>query len=771
MAFIILVLLGIIFYQYRVIEKLNTKIFRLQKELKNYQANGNDAIAKLKIDAKAVENDTFIKEDLENPATQPVKKATTKQKMDSAASKNLSILITGSILIVLAAIVFLTTAWQTIPDFIKTALLFLVAFVFLGASKISKEKYHLEKASKTFFYIGMAYLPICLLSISIFGLFGDFLSATGEGKYIYLGASTLVLAVLYYFISKTSNDKYLFYGSLLSQILSVILFTLMFEERLFLVFVNLLLYNLLLMLITKDKLFELVVHIIPGAIAVGTIAFIEDEVGTWFFIFTSLLLAVNFIALEIKKTHLAKAILFNLFLFIFGFSLVFKESFGFSDGTCQVLATLFTSCVFILENLIFSGFKENKYLLVSTRLSCLIAMSYIYTGSLFESEKMVIPSYIIAILIEVMLVLNLRSTKNYIYKYLGYAFTNILLIDIHNNFFNDKDLIAYIPMLTTAVIMFYELYTTKERDKFLPIYLAGFEAISLCYIGFEGTEPSVVLAIAFTIFALYFNKKTGQEPLFNAVPVICTMPCILNTGLNDELQLGILLLSTIGLTYLSVNAKDINIYTILSGVYLIVTNDKIDNVYFQEILYIVWGAMHVYFCSAEKSKDIYKALTSIFVTALYYSVIKDLELVNITLFEVLGATVCGFYIIKFIISKYTENTDVLEYLFWAFVYLYALSNYADSADGIIFSILILAVIFLSYYKKYGATFLAGIIAILVNGFALTREFWLSIPWWIYLLVVGGLLVGFAIKNEANDNKQKLSVGSVLKEIKDKVEKE
>ena len=66
--------------------------------------------------------------------------------------------------------------------------------------------------------------------------------------------------------------------------------------------------------------------------------------------------------------------------------------------------------------------------------------------------------------------------------------------------------------------------------------------------------------------------------------------------------------------------------------------------------------------------------------------------------------------------------------------------------------------------------MASIIAILVNGFALTRQFWFSIPWWIYLLIVGGSLVGFAIKNEANENKQKITVGSVLKKIKDTAEK-
>ena len=762
---IIIILLGIVFVQNRKIESLNVKIFTLQKELKkirNSTKTDNDQNSNVE---NVVNN--VVQEKIESiPKTVQVQ--STKPKADPVATRNLSILITGSILIVLAAIVFLTTAWQTTPDFIKTIVLFLVAFVFIGASKISKEKYNLEKASKTFFYIGMAYLPICLLSISIFGLFGTYLSASGEGKYIYLGFSTLILAVLYYYVSKVSKDKYLFYGSMLSQIFSVILLTLMFEERFFLVCINLLLYNILLMLLTKDKLFELVEYILPVTIAVAVVSQIGD--GSWYFIFASLLLAVNFMFLEYKKSSIVKAAAFNSFLFVFGYSLIFKDSFQFSDGTCQVLAIVYTGIVFVAENLFFSSMKENKNLLITTRVITLISSGYIYAGSFFEASEMTIPSYVVGLLIEILLIINLKSSKNYVYKYLAYGFTNILLFDIHNNFFENKDLFAYIPMLTTSVIMFYEMYSVK-RDDILPIYLAGLQVISLILVATIGTEVSVVLAIIFTIFAIYYNKKTGTVQVFNAVPLLSLLPSITYSNLNEQLELGILLLSTIGLTYLSVTANDITLYTFISGIYLVITSEKIDSDYFREILYIVWSAMHVYFYQEEKRKDVFKVLTAIFASALYYSAVEDLKLVEITLFELLGIVVAGMYIIKNVLPKYYKNVDALEYVFWGIIYMYALSNYTDSQDGIIFSILILSVIFYSYYQKYGATFLAGIIAILVNGFALTRAFWLSIPWWIYLLVVGGLLVGFAIRNEANENKEKLSVGSVLKEIKDKVEKE
>ena len=773
MPLIIIILIGIVIYQSRTNEKLNAKNLYLQKELKKYQEQNSEIVNPTDNTTVNFEKNNIISE--KESISRYINKST--QKIDSQASKNLSILITGSILIVLAAIVFLTTAWQTIPNFIKTIMLFLVAFVFMGFSKLSKEKYNLVKASQTFFYISMAYLPICFLSISIFELFGTYLSVNGEGKYIYLTLSTIILSILYYYISKRSDDKNIFYGSILSQLLSVILFSLMFEERIFLVFINLLLYNLLLILITKEKIFELVIKIIPYAIAFGVIC----GAGTngyisgfhnvsWYFIINCLLLAINFIYLEIKQSSIIKSLLFNLFLYIFGFCIIFKKELGFSDGLCQSLATLFTISVFVIENFIFNKLKENQNLIKSLRISSLIAIGYIYIGTLLENENMIIPSYIISILLFTLLIYNFKVSKNNIYKYLSYIFTNILLYDFLDNLLLNENIIKFIPMITTSIIMIYEMYILKSKDSFLNIYLSFFEAISLGFLAIDGKEVNSIIALLFTIFVIYYNKQNNYNKIFNSIPLLCLLPCILNTGLSNELELGILLLSTIGLTYFSVISNDINTYTIVSGIYLFITSDKISSEYYIELLFIFWGIMHVYFYKNEKAKDIFKVLTSIFITALYYSVANDLELLELTIFKLLGAVILGMYILKNIMIKYYKNYDFLEYVFWGLIYFIALSSYSDSFDGIVFSIFILGIIFFSYYKKYGSTFLSGIIAILVNAFVLTREFWFNIPWWIYLLVVGGTLVGFAIKNEANENKKKISVGTVLKEIKESVEK-
>ncbi len=136
----------------------------------------------------------------------------------------------------------------------------------------------------------------------------------------------------------------------------------------------------------------------------------------------------------------------------------------------------------------------------------------------------------------------------------------------------------------------------------------------------------------------------------------------------------------------------------------------------------------------------------------------------------IGVTVVAMLFTKTIINKYTKNIDNLEYVLFSLIYLTALVSYTSEKDGMIYVLALVAILIYSYTKKYGAIFVVTTLGIIVNALALTREFWFSIPWWIYLLLIGTILIGFAIKNESNENKGKITVGKVVKKIKDNVEK-
>ena len=124
-----------------------------------------------------------------------------------------------------------------------------------------------------------------------------------------------------------------------------------------------------------------------------------------------------------------------------------------------------------------------------------------------------------------------------------------------------------------------------------------------------------------------------------------------------------------------------------------------------------------------------------------------------------------------ILKKYVnkENLDFIESILIALIYIIAIFSYSGEFDGMIFGILIVFMLMLSYINKYGTLFLINIGAILLNVFLLTRKFWFSIPWWIYLLVIGSVLITFAIKNEADEKKNKFKIADSLKKIKDKIE--
>ena len=264
MAALIVIILFLLY-----VNNVNKKISDLEREnrelkrkLIEYQS---DTVTERKVETVNVQSQATVKTRQIIPDRTPnvesrrvlseEEKQALKQKRERSEKekKNTTILITGSILIVPAAIVFLMSTWNTISNIIKTFVLVLLIGVFLGASRIAKERFKLEKASNTFFYLAMAYIPICFLSCSIFGLFGDYFSIYGDGRYTYLAVSMVLTAGIYYLNYLTRKSNALLCGSILAQISALILFGLIFEENILLTAIILLIYNIALILLTKKN--------------------------------------------------------------------------------------------------------------------------------------------------------------------------------------------------------------------------------------------------------------------------------------------------------------------------------------------------------------------------------------------------------------------------------------------------------------------------------------------------------------------------------------
>lgn len=121
--------------------------------------------------------------------------------------KNSAILALGSIFIVIAAISFLYTGWDILHNALKIGVLGILAVVFLALSYLAKHKMKLPQTSRAFFYIAMGYIPIVLFSLSLLDLIGEYFSISGDGRFIYMFASSTVIMLLYYVLSIKFKDS------------------------------------------------------------------------------------------------------------------------------------------------------------------------------------------------------------------------------------------------------------------------------------------------------------------------------------------------------------------------------------------------------------------------------------------------------------------------------------------------------------------------------------------------------------------------------------
>jgi hypothetical protein len=77
---------------------------------------------------------------------------------------------------------------------------------------------------------------------------------------------------------------------------------------------------------------------------------------------------------------------------------------------------------------------------------------------------------------------------------------------------------------------------------------------------------------------------------------------------------------------------------------------------------------------------------------------------------------------------------------------------ADVVDALILGITAFAMLAVSFYLKRKRWFILATVTLLVLAFYMTREFWSILDWWVYLLLVGLLLIGMAAANEISKQK-------------------
>ena len=819
---------------------------------------------------------TVVNEEIKPPVVESKPKYTDKEV------KNSLILITGSVLVILSALLFLTTTWNFTNNIIKTLLLVIMLIVFFAASHIAENVLHLKQTAKAFRYIGLYFLPIVLFSISLFSLLGYNLSINGPNKYVYLFFSSLIVTGVYYYSSVKYNSTLIKVSTILFSVIALIMGTLIFTSNSIKVMIVLNIYAFILcFLYTSNKIiFDRNIHLKTLITLLAAFFIISVNIlllDIMFMTYTDIVLdiimfinAYYFFCKVINKKKIFENI-YPIYLIIMSIHIG-----GLFDGylaTQQLILASF-GVVVITELLIHKSMSLGSYIEVIASSSLVYLFTLLYR--IFNTEC--IEAYFFTIAIGLVSLIHFISNRKrdgmrykfsaYIFSasvlvsilniilvhdlsknYLGFAslgmilllnmykkrddlsksfeivgnigfilstfmmnysdvFTSVLLLfySVHNMFlYFDKgyklsrypsyiyynlhlisllmyynknlflitnDLYLIIP-ITTIIFVIAEKLIPKLADQGNHLYILLQFALSLfLLVGFSFTIPNMILFIIICLEFIYYVKSIDYAQEWLLLPYSAII-----SYLNIKtLPLGYSYFSSV-FNYLSLGMFAIFGYLIFKkkrimcsvlyylNAFLYIVNYH-PNKYFG-LLLVVIGTSIAYIVKRGRRRDLFK--TGLFVCGLVLArfIIHDLDLESFTMINI------GVYVLwvplvtRLIIRKYSIiGCKIAEYTANVIINLVAFFSYTSEYDGLLFVLLLMLVIIVSYAIKLGPVFLVSSVSIILNVFVLTREFWLAIPWWIYVLIIGIILISFAVYNEINANKRK---NNVIKEISKKID--
>ena len=404
--------------------------------------------------------------------------------------------------------------------------------------------------------------------------------------------------------------------------------------------------------------------------------------------------------------------------------------------------------------------KDNK---ASLKLIPLLGFATTFYVYCFRTEVGLWIPIITSLFITIALVLFNIKRRDYAYQIATYLYIwSIMGIFV----FSARDMIVLKSIVCTILFLvsMAEYYITKREQKelliatLIPIYLVFvFETSWLCFI-----------TVTLISMGTFISTSKGNEKGLSMLPLIGFMMCIHTFNISSYFWFILIasLLVIVTLTMSNIKSKYVP-YVFVSFLYLITLFAKCDDMlnYYSTVLLLISWCLSNFLCTTGGIRDLIKLTLHSALLSLYLNILRDLNLNDITALTVGGFLIYAYIVIVSLVKKYfPDNYKILEYIVFALTYISAFEMYTSEGDMAIFIFMIVAFVIASYLMKAGPVFACSLVALIANMFYITRMFWLSIPWWVYLVSVGGILITFAIRNEIAEKK------SNIKTLKDNFEK-
>lgn len=634
-------------------------------------------------------------------------------KKDKETAKLDLLIKLGVGMIFISGILFATTTWDYINLIIKVLLLVLFGILFIILSLFTDKKLNLYKSSYMYWILGISFFILTIVGMLYFGISGTYLTYKGTGKYLayfitYITASGLITTTYLKY-----PKKHILYGS---------------YSTLFIALYYLFIY-LNLTPITA-------LSIISGIVVV-----------------INLLIP--------KKTTLYS---FNkiLSLVLFGFIINNLKS-------ASELSLLIASIINIinLNSIIITDKEEQPILYII--LTYLLIYLAIVPLSILEGYTPLIVSLITA-LYTLLISTSIIPTKELDKTFNSILFSTTTIITFTVSCFKYPIIAPFIIIIYMFVneVLKYGLFNSKKEE--LSRY---FEPFSLCalIISFQvnltfKVEISLSLAIASFIFCILNVLYTGKKDrliyfIFSMIAIfISIITNIYNQNIISALMaiisalivfaktyeyeddnallviVYVLLLSTIYMPFVMTNILNINILltTLVFLLIIVLTNIILRNDLLNKIglFYIVLPMISLITNNSipyEMNQVMKSALYLYIIYVLLRFILKDSIVRNIV--GIIGVII-AMYDVFFIVSPTT---------------------------GIYIGLVGLAVILIGLkYEELSPLFKFGIVLTILNIIYQLKGLWEMIPFWLYLLVGGLLIIGIVtykeLQRQKNNNDKK-----------------
>ena len=608
--------------------------------------------------------------------------------------KNLSLNI-GVCLITLAGIFFALTNWADITGQFKVTIILLLSIIFMSLSKYSDKNLKLRNSKVTFWTLSIIFLIISIFTCGYYELFGNWFSFFGEGQMLFLASASVVITLLAYITYKKYKENIYLY---------IITFGLIASLSLILSFAGL--------------SFIVVCLIIALIITLFNILFRDTQI-------------IN-----------------TIYWFTIGLSYVFILFNIFNLGNSPIIATIIG--IILLGNLLFNDYRNNKLSILT--IWTIILLIFIVSLN-FERVGFFVAALGITIFYVTLLINKLINKKDVlIASLINIIMFIIVLISLAIDPFMG---------LMVSLLMLITYFTDKAfKNKTIENSIIPLKVLIFSVALIEFIDSIVPLSTLFGICICYFvmlfsyylsknkNIKLTYFILFGILLLISIFSVEESSGVITPL---VILFSS--LFPVLITSKNNKFYKIFSLVSFIVLLGAIFHIITTIGLFGNFGiyaiiGLYLLILLATVKHDKYRIITHIFtIFALVNLIYSPL---TIPPFDIILSSCVAFYIVYLIVEIFSKNDKVtgMVYLITICLLLTSLALEKELVIGLfICFVCLIFMIFGVINSKYKKLIDLGIIFLIFNILLQLSSLWLNIPIWLYLLVIGIIIIGIIMKKE------------------------